>query len=58
MSLRYSLGEIILTVTGFLIGIVFWSFFYQIAFGGIAWAVFAIIIYAYCLKNGIEKSVD
>ena len=47
----------ILTVVGFLMGVVFWAIFYKIAFGGIAWSVLALILYAYCLKSSIEKLV-
>ena len=48
----------ILTVVGFLMGVVFWAIFYETAFGGIAWSVLALILYAYCLKSSIEKLLD
>ena len=56
-SLRYNIGEIILANIGFLIGVVFWSFQYEITFGGIAWSIASIVVYCLCLKTTISKNI-
>ena len=54
----YNTGEIITGIAGFVMGIVFWGFKYEISFGGIIWAVAACILYALTLKTGLQKHMD
>ena len=51
----YNTGEIITGISGFVMGIVFWGFEYEITFGGIIWAVAACVLYALSLKTGLQK---
>jgi hypothetical protein len=50
---RYNMGEIIISIVGFLIGIIFWGFYYSITFGGIIWCLAAVILYALCLQSSV-----
>ena len=57
-SSEHSIGEWILALVGFSIGLVFWAFKYNLVVGSILYALAQIILYGLNLKAGIKKKIQ
>ncbi len=51
----YDVGEVVVGVVGFIVGVVFWAVENDITYGGIIWSICAIILYGLSLQAGLEK---